>query len=165
MVIVVSAYRCLKVGTSCRYFLLIGFFLRSGRCPRGRRRRILSHLVRLQIHNVSGEVSGALRFAPGACQQKPDSHLIAFAFILDYCYARTYTAATAIQGISPSVPSTRSSPVAHTLALRWCLSWALRTLSIAFGGSISAEEERHRRLCVGLVLEGINARRHLWVWK
>jgi len=35
----------------------------------------------------------------------------------------------------------------------------------ASGGSIPAEEERHRCLCLGLVLEGINARRDICVWK
>src|ERR1700685_1388186 len=39
--------------------------------------------------------------------------------------ARTYTAATAIRPISPLVPSTPFSPVAHTLPLRWRRSWRL----------------------------------------
>jgi hypothetical protein len=35
-----------------------------------------------------------------------------------------------VRQISPSTPSIRFSPVAHTLLLRSCLSWALRILSI-----------------------------------
>jgi hypothetical protein len=78
----------------------------------------------------SGAVSGALRFAPGACQRKLDSRLIAYAFVLGRCCGRTCAAAMAIRRIRPSVPSTRSSPAVHTLLPRWCLFWGLRTLSI-----------------------------------
>src|ERR1035438_3192995 len=71
---------------------------------------------------TSGEVSGAPRFAPGAFQRKLDSRLIAYAFILDHCYGRTHTAATAIRQISPSLPSIPFFRVAHTLPPRGCLS-------------------------------------------
>jgi hypothetical protein len=50
----------------------------------------------------NGEVSGAPRFAHGAFQRKLDLRLIAYAFIHDHYYGRTYTAATAIRRVSHS---------------------------------------------------------------
>jgi hypothetical protein len=58
---------------------------------------------------------GMPRFAPGAFQRRLDIRWIAYGFILDHCYGRTYTAATAIRRISLSVPSIPFFRVAHTL--------------------------------------------------
>ena len=81
--------------------------------------------------------------------------LIAYAFILDHCYGRTHTLATAILRTILPEPSTPLSRGAY-FAPKAVPFLGLRTCSMCIPSFNFSEDERNGSLCLGLVLEGIN---------